>query len=350
MEGKKRWAFCQDCRGVSEVYGQLLMISIVVIAFSTIAITVFSDGGAVKPEHIPHTDLQENINASTNNIQIVHSGGEAIDRSAIKIILSIKIPGESEIRYPEFSGSKLHFDPDDNVFALGDCITIDTTDADNQNPEDKLDDGLEINNSYAIDMFFVDTPSQQVIQKAVLQGGFWEIPTWITPHPYGTVYSDSAVNGGWQSTESVAAIQDGLLTDSYIPKSSWVTENYTFGIDADEMGISNSFTKVILRIIYQAHDNSPDTLILKIFNGSQWTQIAPNTEQIKMPEYNNIQESVNANPPNEYTGETTYNITKYIKTTSELEKLEVSFSVEGHADDMSEKTGWVDFLGIHVEQ
>jgi FlaG/FlaF family flagellin (archaellin) len=349
VEGKKHWALCQDCRGVSEVYGQLLMMSIVVIAFSTIGATVFSDDGAMKPEHIPHTDLQENINTSTNNIQIVHSGGEAIDRSAIKVILSIKIPGESELRHPEFSGPKLHFDPDDNIFALGDCIIIDTTNADNKNETNPLDDGLKINNSYAIDMFFVDTPSQQVIQKAVLQGGFGEVPTWITPHPYGSVYSDSGVNGGWQSTESVADI-DQLHTDSQIPQSTYVTENYTFGIDADEMGISNSFTRIMLRIIYQVKNNSPNTLKLSIFNGTRWIQISPNNVQTKMPEYHSIEESVIANPPNEYTGETTYDITQHIKNTKELEKLEVSFSVEGNADEHSEKSVWVDFVGIHVVQ
>ena len=78
MEGKKRRALGQDCRAVSEVYGQLLMISIVVIAFSTIAVTVFSDGGVVKPEHTPHTDLQEKVNTTTNTIKIFHSGGEPL--------------------------------------------------------------------------------------------------------------------------------------------------------------------------------------------------------------------------------------------------------------------------------
>ena len=89
MEGKKCRALGQDCRAVSEVYGQLLMISIVVLAFSGIALTVFSDGGAVNPQHTPHTDLRENINTNTNTVQIIHSGGEAIDLSAIKIIFSV---------------------------------------------------------------------------------------------------------------------------------------------------------------------------------------------------------------------------------------------------------------------
>ena len=62
-----------------------------------------------------------------------------------------------------------------------------------------------------IDMFFIDTPSQQVIHTAVLQRGSGGVPDWITPHPYGSVYSNSAQNGGWQPTESVAEINDGIL-------------------------------------------------------------------------------------------------------------------------------------------
>jgi hypothetical protein len=312
------------------------MISIFVIAFSTIAVTVFSDHGAVKPEHIPHTDLQEKFNSSDDKIQIVHSGGEAIDKSAIKII--VNVDGE---KAGEFDGDHNDFKikrPDgkeDNVFTLGNYIEIDTK-------------SMSLEKEDNIDIFFIDTPSQQVIQKAVLQRGSVEVIDWITPHPYGSVYSDSTVNGGWQSTESVAESDDTLHTDSQIPKSTYVTENYTFGIDADEMGISNSFTSIFLRIIYQVKNNSPNTLKLSIFNGTQWVPIAPNEIQTKMPEYHSIEESVTANPPDKYTGETTYDITQYIKNTNELEKLEVSFSVEGNADENSEKSVWVDFVGIHV--
>lgn len=336
MEGKKRRALGQNCHAVSEVYGQLLMISIVVLAFSTIALTVFSDGGAVKPEHIPHTDLQESFKRSTNTVQIVHSGGEAIDLSAIKIIIH-KANGDKrefyrsdfKVKNPDGTSSS------DGVFALGDYIEIDTS-------------SMKLGGE-DIDLFFVDIPSQQVIQRAVLQRSSWEPPKWITPHPYGSVYSESNVNSGFKSTESVAEINDGLLTDSYIPKGDRITENYTFGIDANEMGISNLFTRVFLRIIYNAHDKSTDTLTLRIFNGTEWIVIASSTGQPAMlVKYNDLQDCVKANL-GEYDGATTYNITQHVKTTSELEKLVVSFSAEGNAANESRKVGWVDFVGIHVD-
>ena len=78
MEGKKYRALREDCQAVSEVVGQVLMIAIVVLAFSSIAIVIFSDV-VVNPPHTPHTDLQESIDPTNNRLYIFHVGGEAID-------------------------------------------------------------------------------------------------------------------------------------------------------------------------------------------------------------------------------------------------------------------------------
>jgi hypothetical protein len=334
MEGKKRRALGQNCHAVSEVYGQLLMMSIVVLAFSTIALTVFSDGGVVKPEHVPRIDLQENFKKNTNIVQIVHNGGEAIDLDAIKIIIHKANGDESEFYRSNFKVKNPDgIDSSDEVFALGDCIEIDTS-------------GMDIDEWEDIDLFFVDIPSQQVIQRAVLQTGIRELPDWITPHPYGSVHSNSTESGEWEwkSTESVGDIDDGLLTDSHIPKRDWVAEDYTFGIDADEIGISNSLKKILLKIIYQTGDNSPKNLTLSIFNGTEWTLIASN-----MPTYHTVEDCMDANV-GDYNGATTYDITQYVNTTRKLEELKVRFSISGHADEASGKIGWVDFVGIHVER
>jgi FlaG/FlaF family flagellin (archaellin) len=305
VEGKKRRELYPDCQAVSEVYGEMLMISIVVIAFSTIAVTVFSDEGVVKPEHIPHTDLQENFNLSTNKIQIVHSGGEAIDKSAIKIIVNVN-NGEKRGEFKNVSPKR----PDgtvDNVFALGDSIQIDTT-------------SMNLKAGDDIVMHFIDTPSQQVIHTAVLQRGSGGVPNWITPHPYGSVYSNSTYDGGWQPTEPVAEKYDGIRTNSFIPLGAQVTENYTFGIDAGEIGILNSFNSVILQIIYQVTGDILGTPILSIStNDADWitlSQTSPNT----------------------------YDISPYVKTARDLENLKVSFSAEG----LTNGTLQVDFVGIQV--
>ena len=118
------------------------------------------------------------------------------------------------------------------------------------------------------------------------------------------------------------------------------------------MGIPDSFN-TFLRIIYQIHDCSPDTLTLSISTGSEWIQIAPRTDstpQTLLPEnYKTIEECVDANGgPIETTGVTTYDITQYVKTKDDLEKLKVRFSFLGNAAS-DNKVGCVDFVGIHVE-
>jgi FlaG/FlaF family flagellin (archaellin) len=325
VEGKKCRAIGRDWQAVSEVYGQLLMISIVVLSFSTIALTVFSDGGAVDPPHTPRVDLREEIDTDNNKLYITHSGGEAIDLSAIKLILVV-----ADGQQYEFSKSDFE-DPDgnepDDVFTLGDCIVIN---------DENIKSGIDI------DMLLVYTPSQQVIQRTVLQRGPRKLPDWITPYPYGSVYDNTS---GWLPMELVSA-EDGLFISSTVPKSEWISHTYSFGLDADEMGISN-FSKIQLKIIYKTDgDSSFEDLKLEVYNGSEWIEIASESE-------GNLKEHRDFNACKEeneiYTlYDSTENV-DYIKNTDELEKLMIRFSVRGNADEESGKKFSVDYVGIHIE-
>lgn len=323
MEGKKCRALGKDYRAVSEVYGQLLMMGIVVIAFSTIALTVFSDG-ALNPEHTPHTDLQENINTNTNRVYITHSGGEAIDLSAIKIIL-IADGQRYEFNKSDFKDPD-DTDPDDAVFMLGDCIVIN-----NENIKSGID----------IDMLFVDMPSQQVIQRTALQQGPTKVPYWITPCPYGSVYDNST--NKFLPTELVDGMSDGLFIKAQVPKKpESVYQEFTFGIDADEMDISDSSRPVKLKVIYRSQGCSPDEIPLSIYDGSDWTQIGP-----KMKNYSSFDDCKNSNS-------NIYEITSYVNASEKLENLKVRFSAtenpdEHDPDEQNEKFYEIDFIGIHIE-
>jgi archaellin len=137
------------------------MVAVVVLAFSSIALTVFSDGGAMNPPHTPRTDLQESINRSGNTVQIFHSGGEAIDLKDIKIILSVNgtqaefnMSDSNNVTVYDAKGST----PSDDVFMLGDYIEINSS-------------GSKVNvtdENATIDFYFVHTESRQVIKKAIL--------------------------------------------------------------------------------------------------------------------------------------------------------------------------------------
>jgi FlaG/FlaF family flagellin (archaellin) len=162
VERKKYRELGEDCQAVSEVIGQVLMIAIVVLAFSSIAITIFSDEGVVNPPHIPHTDLSEKINTNTDIVQIIHNGGEAIDLKAIKIILSVNgDPFSFNLSDPGVTFFSSNGSESNNgVLMLGDFIEINTSQR-----------GLDLKNDDTIDMYFVHTPSQQVIQRVTLQNG-----------------------------------------------------------------------------------------------------------------------------------------------------------------------------------
>ncbi|KKH93309.1 hypothetical protein EO95_13480 [Methanosarcina sp. 1.H.T.1A.1] len=323
-EGNKKCrGLTRDCRAVSEVMGAVLMIAIVVLAFSAVALTVFSDEGSMDPPHTPHTNLRENINTSEDTVQIFHNGGEEIDLKYIKIIL--EVDGERA----EFDMSDFEvFDPErnniitDGVFALGDCIVID--------PSSKIN----IEHGDVVDFYFVHTESSQVIQKTKLWIKGKEFPEWITPHtfPGGTAYDSYTEKP--LDTELVDKI-NGKSTSSHIPKDKLMYENFTFAIDTEELEIPEStlFTNITLKIVCTRHDNSRITMKPEIYNGSQWTQLAP---------------PISFDGSNNYVEED-YPITEYVKTTTELENLEVRILADGHAGDNADKTFHVDFVGIHLE-
>lgn len=160
MEGNKnRRKLTEDCRAVSELIGQVLMIAIVVLAFSSISLAVFSDGGAMNPPHTPRTDLQENVDYGGDIIEIFHSGGEAIDIKYIKITIN-----DADGQQAEFNMSDPDvevFDPrrnklsSDDVFTLGDYIEINTSSS-------------NVNISNNASLYFVYTKSSQVVHKAIL--------------------------------------------------------------------------------------------------------------------------------------------------------------------------------------
>lgn len=172
MEGKKLRGLRENCQAVSEIVGQLLMIAIVVLAFSSIAVLTFTNI-AVNPPHIPHTDFSEKTNTDDDTIIILHNGGEAIDLKAIKIILFVNgvqnvfnLPGLNnpdpriEIRHLDGSSSA------DSTLMLGDFIVLHT------NPETVSNQTkIDMSSTDLIEMFIVHTPSKQVIQKVTLQNG-----------------------------------------------------------------------------------------------------------------------------------------------------------------------------------
>jgi FlaG/FlaF family flagellin (archaellin) len=169
MEGKQHRALIEDCQAVSEVIGDVLMIAIVVLAFSSIAITIFSDKGVMNPPHTPRVDLQEKLNTTADTVQIFHCGGETIDLEAVKIVLSVN-GTRYDFNTSDYNNIKvLHSNGNvsaDDVLMLGDHIVIYLNVKSDENPEE-----IDLTNDSTVDMYFVYTPSQKVIQRVTLQNG-----------------------------------------------------------------------------------------------------------------------------------------------------------------------------------
>ncbi len=338
VEGKNYRTIGKDRQAVSEVYGTLLMMSIVIIGFSIIALIVHSDGWTLKPVHAPHTDLCEVMNVNNGTVETSHSGGDTIDLSAIKIVLIFPDGERHEISksklviiFPdgqrnEFNKSNFEdpdgTEPDDDVFMLGDSIVI--------NDE-------KIKNDVDVDMYFLNTESQQVIQRTVLKGNYWEIPYWFTPDPYGSIYDKSgSLNGEYLPVEIVNEINDGLSTPCHMEKDLKSSETFTFGMDQYDLNLKDPLNKVMLKIVYADHDNSQKDMTLQInVDGSNWITIAPN-----LPVYKDFSDCDTNLAP--------FNITGYVDTVAKLNNLTVRFSAMGNAAS-DNKNGWIDFIGIHVE-
>jgi archaeal type IV pilus assembly protein PilA len=156
VEGRKHRALSEDCKAVSEVVGQALMIAVVVLAFSSISVVIFSDV-VVNHPHTPQVNMQENIDSTKNKLYILHVGGEAIDLKDVNIVLSTTDMYRQEEFNLSSNGSEFDFKAPNNIFTLGDSITI-----------SPINISLGTNETI---MFFVYTPSQQVIQKATLYTG-----------------------------------------------------------------------------------------------------------------------------------------------------------------------------------
>jgi len=154
---KKDKSIKENCQAVSEAIGEVLMIAVVVIAFSSIAVTIFSDV-ATKSPHIPHADL-ESTRLYKNTVRISHVGGESINIEDMGIVINTRdnsfqfyMPNP-EVEIKDSSGKK----STNPTFTLGDYIEINTEE------ENRI---LGINNS--IDMCLIHIPSKQTILRVKL--------------------------------------------------------------------------------------------------------------------------------------------------------------------------------------
>ncbi|TGC06936.1 type IV pilin N-terminal domain-containing protein [Methanolobus halotolerans] len=78
--------FLENTDAVSEVIGEVLLTAIAVLAFSVVAVFIFSYAG---PQEKVHADIQGWVGVDSDTIYLRHAGGETIDIPRIRVLLDI---------------------------------------------------------------------------------------------------------------------------------------------------------------------------------------------------------------------------------------------------------------------
>ena len=118
-------------------------------------------------------------------------------------------------------------------------------------------------------------------------------------------------------------------------------EEFTFGINALELGINNKFNAT-LKVDYWRHDSSSDEIALELNDG-----YPDNWIQIKKWEYNGKPGSEKGWVMDQVDN---ISLNGYVSNTTELENIKIRFvpSTKSGSGN-SNKALLIDFVGIHIE-
>lgn len=114
----KRTAFLENCDAVSEVIGEVLMTAVAVLAFSVLAVFIFS---SATPQEKVHADIQGWVGVDCDTIYLRHAGGEPIGVPQLKVLLDIN--GTRR----EITPQQLQQIKGNDLWVLGETILINTS-------------------------------------------------------------------------------------------------------------------------------------------------------------------------------------------------------------------------------
>ncbi|MDK2938510.1 MAG: hypothetical protein PWQ51_674 [Methanolobus sp.] len=163
-----------DENAVSEIIGEILLTAIAVLAFSVIAVFVFS---YLESEDAVHADVDGWVDVSSDTVYLRHSGGENIDLDKVELVLNLN--GTRR----DISSSQLKQIIGSNSWHLGQTIVIDTD----------LLWNTTINEDDYVGMILLQTDSNLVIESGSLLGEELEMGSGsgsggnVTPSQYDPV-------------------------------------------------------------------------------------------------------------------------------------------------------------------
>lgn len=328
---------------VSEVMGVVLLTGIVIIMLSVLGTSVFSMEG---PEDVPHTNVQEIMDISTDTIYLKNNGGEPVSTENFRIIVNI-----NGIKY-EYASSQIYENLGNNsVWKMGDTIEINSKDT----------WGVDLKNNDKVELFLVDIPSNELIQKSTLTSVFkkeTDFEMMVVPgniidtskskdeskKGYGT---KKQVSGTDSTKKDDAPDNDNIANEAkncttYYPPRNVIDPNiyqeFDFSIKPAAYGMKpgDTLVNVTLTIVYYTHDNSYAALKLKFYDIDDYGQGKWVYYKNDLPVHNT-----------EFEPET-INLTEYINTPADLAHFKVRIEAARGAE--TDKDINIDYMGLWVEK
>lgn len=333
---------------VSEVMGQVLLVGIVVIMLSVLSASVFSQDG---PADVPHTNVQEIMDTSTDTIYLKHDGGEPISTENFRIIVNI-----NGIKYNYTSSQIYESLGNSNVWKIGDTIEINSMDM----------WGVDLGNNDQVEIFLVDTPSKELIQKSTLTSVNQKKPSlsmYLTP--MGDIIDTSASGKdaskkGYGDKKQVHFVDedDGKLDKktnedknctTYYPPTDVINtsiyQEFEFKIKPAALGFrpGDTLVNTTLIIVYYTHDSS----------GKDSKGVA-----IKLNYYDTVENghgewvySDEVLPAHNTNFEPEFiNLTDRINTPADLANFKLRIEASTEANENAEKEINIDYVGLLVER
>jgi len=335
---------------VSEVLGQVLLTFITIIMMASISVVVLAEA---KHSHTPHIDFYEQLDPVNDTIVLFNNGGEPVFLQDFKLVLQ---SGSTKyvINGEELSGQLIEEYGDNGFWDLGEYISVNVAEMCGLDLENRDED---------FTVFFIHTPSKQVIQKAFIPSIYLDddilTPNdriardwytggsiWISPRLLALDNSKSSKGDkGSACLDDVQKIGGGFTT--YYPNEEASMYEYfefgmnesvleSFGVTFSNFGVMRSNYKnldisgVKIKVDYSGHDNSFKWIKLRV-----WDQTEGKFYEYDLPEHKK-----------EYADEVfdLPHITNY----RDLENLNVSILAQANHGQSGKHDLSVDYIAVYI--
>ncbi|MDW7732233.1 MAG: type IV pilin N-terminal domain-containing protein [Methanolobus sp.] len=215
----RRTRFLENTDAVSEVIGEVLLTAVAVLAFSMVAVFIFSQ---VAPNEKVHADIQGWVGVDSDTIYLRHAGGEPIDIPQLRLIIGINGTGR------ELTPSELEQIKGNTQWVLGETIRI------NASQLWTYDIGQDDN----IAVTLIGTDSNLVIKSGTLLGSSQDVttsPGGSTPtapvlsnrNPSSPHESNTSQQVTFSASSSQASVNEFLLNGQHLAWSNGTSPSYT---------------------------------------------------------------------------------------------------------------------------